>query len=133
MVDRPGTCRVTPSGPGRSARGCAYGGEAPRGSVDPGLDEPELARAADRLLARGGAELGVDVAHVGLDGVDRDEQLLADLAVRVRAREQPQHGELALGELLRAGWRGSAHVDAPLEPGEPLHDAPGLPRTDQVL
>src|SRR3954451_13872142 len=34
MVDRPGTCRVTPSGPGRSARGRAYGGEAPRGSVD---------------------------------------------------------------------------------------------------
>src|SRR4051794_19032667 len=36
MVGRPGTCRVTPSGPGRSARGRAYGGEAPRGSVDPG-------------------------------------------------------------------------------------------------
>src|SRR4051794_33569861 len=39
MVDRPGTCRVSPSGPGRSGRGGAYGGEAPRGSVDPGLVE----------------------------------------------------------------------------------------------
>ncbi len=33
MVDRPGTCRVAPSGPGRSARGAGHGGEAPRGSV----------------------------------------------------------------------------------------------------
>src|SRR4051812_20547627 len=37
MVDRPSTYRATPSGSGRSARGRAYGGEAPRGSVDPGL------------------------------------------------------------------------------------------------
>src|SRR4051794_8283212 len=38
MVDRPGIRRVTPSGPGRSARGRAYGGEAPRGSVDRSSD-----------------------------------------------------------------------------------------------
>src|SRR3954449_4454809 len=51
MVDRPGTCRVTPSGPGRSARGGAYGGEAPRGSVDSGLERvPPVVTIAGRLL-----------------------------------------------------------------------------------
>jgi glycerol-3-phosphate dehydrogenase (NAD(P)+) len=35
--------RAAPSAPGRSARGAAHGGEAPRGSVDPGL--PPAARA----------------------------------------------------------------------------------------
>jgi carboxyl-terminal processing protease len=38
MADRPGTLRVIGSGPGRSARGGAYAGEAPRGSVDQGLE-----------------------------------------------------------------------------------------------
>src|SRR3954465_13083179 len=36
MLARPGTCRVAPSGPGRSGRGGAYGGETPRESVDRG-------------------------------------------------------------------------------------------------
>src|SRR3954469_8460520 len=53
MVGRPGTRRVTPSGSGRSARGGAYGGEAPRGAVDPGL-----VIRADRELDRVGPDAG---------------------------------------------------------------------------
>src|SRR4051794_39150227 len=77
MVDRPGTCRVTPSGPGRSARGGAYGGEAPRGSVDPGLGQG----------GRGGREpVRVDVHRRG--EVEALAEVAADLA---------QHVELSAG------------------------------------
>src|SRR4051812_13775179 len=60
--------------------------------------QPQLPGAADGLLAGLSAQLGVDVARVGLDGVDRQEQLLADLALRERARQQAQDGELAVGQ-----------------------------------
>src|SRR4051812_20075813 len=52
MVDRPGTCRVTPSGSGRSARGRAYDGEAPRGSVDPGSARPGAGAAVEPARGR---------------------------------------------------------------------------------
>src|SRR3954469_19470361 len=73
MFDRPGTCRVTPSGPGRSGRGRAYGGEAPRGSVDQGLElhaEVGGDRRADALVARHAeADADADLAVSLLDDV----------------------------------------------------------------
>ena len=50
--------------------------------------------------ARVGVELAVDPAHVGLDRVARDEELVADLGDRELAAEQPQHRHLARRELL---------------------------------
>src|SRR4051794_11581073 len=62
MVDRPGTCRASPSGPGRSGRGGAYGGEAPRGSVASGLEpvEPrrEVIQAVDQFVHGGDRRVG---------------------------------------------------------------------------
>src|SRR3954447_14719331 len=58
--------------------------------------QPQLPGAADSLVAGLGPQLGVDVARVGLDGVDRQEQLLADLALGERAGQQVQDGELAV-------------------------------------
>ena len=72
------------------------------------LPPPERLRAAqssrrsDRppgeLVARGELQLAQHRGHVGLDGLDRDEQLGADLLVGVAARDQPHHLALALGE-----------------------------------
>src|SRR5688572_4150219 len=50
IVDRPGTLRVIPSGPGRSARSAVHGVEAPRESVDPGLVEPPATAADPRAI-----------------------------------------------------------------------------------
>jgi hypothetical protein len=46
---------------------------------DESLQQSALAAPRDRLLAAAGAELEIDVAGVGLDGVQRDVQLGADL------------------------------------------------------
>jgi hypothetical protein len=54
--------------------------------------KPELARSCDGLVTPGGAELEVDVARVGLDGVERHDELGADLAQRqlaVQRRSTP--------------------------------------------
>ena len=49
-----------------------------------------------------------------LDGAHRQEQLLGDLGVGVAERDQPQHLDLALGEVVgRPGRRGSAAMRAP--------------------
>src|SRR5512132_1283903 len=50
-----------------------------------------------------GLELGVDVADVGVDGVDRDRQFAGDLGSGEVGRQVAQHPELAWAELL--GWR----------------------------
>src|SRR4051795_10942012 len=50
MVDRQGISGVIPSDPGRSGRGGAYGGEAPRESADPGLDGDGLDDARGEVV-----------------------------------------------------------------------------------
>jgi hypothetical protein len=47
-------------------------------------------------MAVGELQLTQHAADVGLDGLDRDEQLLGHFLVRVTARDQPQHLTLAL-------------------------------------
>ena len=71
------------------------------------LDELVLERVADELGARGAAQLLLDVRAVGLDRARGEEQLLGDLGVGVAEGDQPQHLDLALGEVVgRAGGRG---------------------------
>ena len=54
-------------------------------------------------MAVGELEFAQHAAHVRLDGLDRDEQLLGDLLVRVAAGDQPQDLAFALGELVEFG------------------------------
>src|SRR4051794_15852521 len=68
--------------------------EVPRQDAD-GLQQPAIAGAGDGLLARLRAELDVDVAAVGLDRVDRQEELAADLPLRQAGGQEPQHRALA--------------------------------------
>ena len=51
------------------------------------------------------AQLVLDVRAVGLDRAHAEEELLADLGVRVAERDQAQDVELALAEVVRAGAR----------------------------
>src|SRR5262245_30370963 len=62
-------------------------------------EQAELAPARDRVLAAGDAELAEHRARVRLDGVERDVELGADLALREVGGQQPQHGDLALAQL----------------------------------
>ena len=57
------------------------------------------ARGGGRRRWRG-AQLAEDAAHVLLDGVLGDEQSLADRAVGAALGHQPEHVELALGQLV---------------------------------
>ena len=74
-------------------------------------------------MAVGQLQLAQDVGRVGLDGLDRDEQLRRDLLVRVAAREQPQHLALArrqLVDLLVDGRRDRGVAEGvEHEPGQP--------------
>ena len=89
------------------------GASSPRARHSPGVNggvRADRGRApeVDRVVARVDAELAVDAPRVGLDGVERDVQRVADLALRELARQQPQDAELAFGELdgaRRAGRR----------------------------
>src|SRR5439155_5747550 len=72
------------------------------------LEEAELPRLADGVGAGGDAELAEDRACMGLDGVEGDVELGGDLALGELAREEPQDGELALGELPEGGRTGVA-------------------------
>src|SRR4051812_2886572 len=67
--------------------------EVPRRGAD-GLQQPEGVGARDGLLARLRVQLGVDVAAVRLDGVDREEQLRAYLALVEAGGQQAQHRAL---------------------------------------
>jgi len=74
--------------------------------------QPERATVLHRLRPRVHVELGVQLAHVRLDGVHGPEQLVADLARGQVRGQEAQDGELALAERLRerarAGPAGSA-------------------------
>ena len=64
------------------------------------------------------------LGHVGLDGLDRDEQLLGDLLVGVAAGDQPHHLALALGEPVEVLVDGGDLDRA----GEGVEDEAGQPR-----
>lgn len=53
-------------------------------------DQPELASGGDRLLPGGDPELAVQALVVGLDGIDRQEQCVADLPLGRRSRQGAQ-------------------------------------------
>ena len=60
------------------------------------VEEPVIERVAHELGARRPAELLLDVGAMGLDRAHRQEELLADLGVRVTERDEPQHLGLAI-------------------------------------
>ena len=79
------------------------------------LEQSELARPAHGLVARVDVELAVDAPRVGLDGVERHVQRVADLALRELAGEQAQHAQLPVRQLVggpvpAARRRGAAAV-----------------------
>src|SRR5690348_16007614 len=62
-------------------------------------DQPALARQFGRLRAVGGVQLHQDVRDVVLHGPLRQRQPVANLAVALALRQQPQHLDLALAQL----------------------------------
>ena len=76
------------------------GSRAARGSRESALDQAVVERVAHELGARGAAELLLDVRAVGLDGAHGEVQLCGDLRVRVAERDQPQHLDLALAQVV---------------------------------
>ena len=68
------------------------------------VDQAAVDRVADQLRAGRHRELLLDVGAMGLDGAHTQVELLGDLVVGVPERDQPQHLELALGEVV--GGRG---------------------------
>src|SRR6266508_1866919 len=71
-----------------------------RSSQPRGSKQSQLAGPRDRVGARGDVELAKDALHVGLDGVERDVERLADLPLREVGREQAEHGKFPLAEIL---------------------------------
>src|SRR5829696_3441459 len=64
-----------------------------------GLDQSGFVGDDDGLYAVAQAELLEDPRDVRLDGRLAEEELLGDLGVRAAAGEQPQHVDLAGGQL----------------------------------
>jgi signal transduction histidine kinase len=70
------------------------------------VDEPVLERVAHELGAAGAAQLVLDVRPVRLHRAHAEVELLGDLGVRVAQRDEPQDGDLALGQVVgRPGGR----------------------------
>ncbi len=67
------------------------------------IEQAERFCARDRVRSRCYAQLAVQLADVGLDGVQRDVQPRADLALGETGREAPQHGELGRAGFLDEG------------------------------
>ena len=65
-----------------------------------GVEQPQVERVAHELRARGAANLLLDVGAVGLDRARGQEELAGDLGVGVAEGDQPQHLELALGQVV---------------------------------
>src|SRR3954447_9076192 len=61
-------------------------------------EQAAVGRPSGELVARRQLELPQHAGHVGLDGLDRDEQLARDLLVGVPTGDQPHHLAFALGE-----------------------------------
>jgi LuxR family transcriptional regulator, maltose regulon positive regulatory protein len=68
------------------------------GATGGGREQAQVAGPGDRLGPVVGAELGVEVAHVGLDGVDRDVQLAGDFRPGQVGRQVAQHAQLAVAQ-----------------------------------
>src|ERR1700733_1587418 len=67
---------------------------------------------AGQLVPGGQLELAQYGRHVCFHGLDRDEQLLADLPVGVALRDQPQHLAFAVGQLVKLGIERRLHLGA---------------------
>src|SRR5262245_46909597 len=68
--------------------------------------QPEGSSALYRFGPGVNVQLRVELAHMRLDGVDRQVQLLADIAGGQVGRQEAQHGELAFAQcLVRLGDR----------------------------
>src|SRR5690348_9979240 len=65
-----------------------------------GREEPQLPCAPDGGGAIARTELGVDIADVGVDRVDRNVELARDLGSRQVCRQIPQYAQLAWAQLL---------------------------------
>ena len=98
------------------------------------VDQPAVDRVADELRAGRHRELLLDVGAVRLDRAHAQVELLGDLVVGVSERDQPQHLELALGEVVgcrRVRFRRKASAELRLQIGATLGGhAHGL---DQLL
>lgn len=68
-------------------------------------NQPQLLRPRDRLGAPLHAELAVDMARVGLDRVQGDEEAVTDLLVRTTLGDQLQHRQLAGAQGFMVGRR----------------------------
>jgi len=68
-----------------------------------GADDAVREREHDELGTRLELQLAHDVRAVRVDGAHGDEELLADLLVRVAECQQLEHVALALGERLQGG------------------------------
>src|SRR3954470_23983511 len=88
----PGGSRESPRAAGPSCRTNGTRGAASRFSA--GLEQIQAAGRADRLVARGGAELAPDPLAVRADGVQREVETVGDLAVGEVRRQQLQHALL---------------------------------------
>src|SRR5215475_9836813 len=100
-----GTSQTSPSWPSSSSRrrprssaGASKSGF--RGRCGLGVEEPCFVCEHDRLDAVAQIELLEDVRDVRLHGRVADVELLADLGVRQAPRDQAEHLELALGQLV---------------------------------
>ena len=91
-----------------------------------GSEQAPVRGPPGQLVARGQLELAQHAGHVGLDGLDRDEQLLGDLLVGVATGDQPHHLPLALGEPVEVLVDGG-DVD---RAGERVEHEPGQPRRE---
>src|SRR5947208_5139740 len=67
-------------------------------NVTPELDQPETGRTRDRFTAARDPELAVDRDGLGLDGVSRDVERLANLAEREMGGEVRQQTKLRRGK-----------------------------------
>src|SRR4030095_9237961 len=100
--------------------------------------QPRLARAHDRLGARGRADLPEDVRDVIAHGLLADAEPVGDLTVVEAARDEGEHFGLAVGELRKGGGQapGTAGIVAGgeerLDLGQKLIKA-GLVLEQQVI
>lgn len=70
--------------------------------------------AAGEVGAAVDAELSIEVAHVGFNGVGRDDELLGDLRCRAPFNEEAQHVLFAAGEVVGTGGLGAESFDVGL-------------------
>src|SRR6266545_2688710 len=91
----------------------------------PDLDEPELSGPLHRLFPAGRAELAVDALGVALDRVERNVERRADFPQRELARQETEHGQFAVRQVLRGSASNRARRSkAPLGSRKHLDEDP---------